>query len=1036
MGEGVASEVTSPPRKVALMIRPCCSLLILLNLVFKAWGDDFPRVIDTEPDRSPVLPAEQAAAGFRVPPGFRVSVFAAEPEVRNPIAMAWDARGRLWVAENYTYAERAARFDLRFRDRVVVFEDSDGDGRPEKRSVFTDDVQVLTSVEVGRGGTWLMCPPQLLFVPDRNGDDRPDAAPEVVLDGFTVPTDNYHNFANGLRWGPDGWLYGRCGASAPGRIGVPGTPEADRIPLHGGIWRYEPTTRRVEVLTHGTTNPWGHDWDALGEAFFINTVNGHLWHMIPGAHFVASHATDPNPHAYQAIDQHADHFHWDTAKSWTDSRVVSTEHDRRGGGHAHSGMMIYNGDQWPAADRGKLFTLNFHGRRTNVERLERSGTGFVGIHEPDRFFAADPKFRGIDLSAGPDGSVFALDWSDSGECHDNNGVHRNSGRIYQFQYGTKPNQPTANLATADLAALVGWHGASNEWFPRMARRQLIDRAQRGESVEAAVTGLKELLTRSDPRVQLQAVWTLFGLGRADDALLRSLLHQDHEALRVWGIRLLTDRLPLDTVTSQRPRGGSDLPADLLVEFARMAREDASGLVRLTLASTLQRLPVAQRPTLAAPLLARNEDADDHNQPLMLWYGVIPVAAADPAGLARLALHCALPTTRRLMARCLAEGLDTRPEPVNDLLGTTDEAALTDFLDGIADGLRGWRKAPKPRRWDEMARGVAASNNIRAQTRVRELGVVFGDGRALAEIRGLALNDKADLETRRAALRSLIEDRPADLRSICEQLLRTRSLNATAVRGLALVDDPAVGQTLIASYRSFAPTDRPALIDTLVVRKPFASALLDALAAGTIPRTDVSSYQARQIRSLGDPALTTRLADVWGVQRETSAAKKETIERLKTRHTPEFLATGDRSAGRAVFGKLCASCHMLYGQGGAIGPDLTGSGRDNLDYLLENIVEPSATVSADFKVVVVAMRDGRVLNGLLRAPTDRTITLQSQNEAMVLARDEIERIEPSPLSLMPEGLLDTVSPAEVRDLLAYLIQKTQVPLPVSADSAGR
>ncbi len=263
---------------------------------------------------------------------------------------------------------------------------------------------MLTSVEVGLGGTWLMCPPQVLFIPDRNGDDRPDSAPEVVLDGFTVPTENYHNFANGLRWGPDGWLYGRCGASSPGLIGTPGTPDAERIPVTGGMWRYDPRSKRVEVLNHGTTNPWGHDWDALGELFFINTVNGHLWHSIPGAHFVRPHTIDLNPTAYAAIDQHADHFHWDTAKDWSDSRVVTAEHDRAGGGHAHSGMMIYNGDQWPASDRGKLFTLNFHGRRTNVERLERQGDGFVGKHEPDRFFMGDTRFRGIDLSAGPDGS--------------------------------------------------------------------------------------------------------------------------------------------------------------------------------------------------------------------------------------------------------------------------------------------------------------------------------------------------------------------------------------------------------------------------------------------------------------------------------------------------------------------------------------------------------------------------------------------------------------------------------------------------------
>ena len=170
--------------------------------------------------------------------------------------------------------------------------------------------------------------------------------------------------------------------------------------------------------------------------FFINTVNGHLWHLIPGAHFVRPHTIEPNPRVYEPIDQHADHYHWDNAQGAGHDPVDhGREDDRRGGGHAHSGLMIYLGDNWPEEYRGKLFTLNFHGRRINVERLERAGSGYVGRHEPDIVFAADPWFRGIDLSYGPDGGVFVLDWSDTGECHEHNGVHRTSGRIYKFTYG-------------------------------------------------------------------------------------------------------------------------------------------------------------------------------------------------------------------------------------------------------------------------------------------------------------------------------------------------------------------------------------------------------------------------------------------------------------------------------------------------------------------------------------------------------------------------------------------------------------------------
>ncbi len=350
--------------------------LLLGYFAAVASAADFPAPYNSEKGTLPFTTPTEALAALKMPEGFHATLFASEPDVQNPIAMAWDRRGRMWVAENYTYAERPTRFDLALRDRVIILEDKDGDGHAESRKVFTDDVQMLTSVEVGRGGVWLMCPPQLLFIPDRDGDDVPDGPPQVVLDGFTVAQDNYHNYANGLRWGPDGWLYGRCGHSCPGRLGVPGTPDAQRVPIKGGVWRFHPERKVVEVLTHGTTNPWGHDWDRHGEGFFINTVTGHLWHLIPGAHLVDSNPS-PNPGVYERIDTIADHWHFDKAggrKALSDATA-----DSLGGGHAHIGMMIYQASQWPASYPGQAVHAE-HARpsrergspRTPRQRLRRT----------------------------------------------------------------------------------------------------------------------------------------------------------------------------------------------------------------------------------------------------------------------------------------------------------------------------------------------------------------------------------------------------------------------------------------------------------------------------------------------------------------------------------------------------------------------------------------------------------------------------------------------------------------------------------------
>jgi putative membrane-bound dehydrogenase-like protein len=1020
------------------MYRRITSCLILVGLVAilprgSASADDFPAPRNTEKGSGGPLPAREAAVGFRVPEGFHVSVFAAEPDVQNPIAMAWDPRGRLWIAENFTYAERAQRFDLKQRDRVLIFEDTNGDGQFDRRTIFTDGVQMLASIELGLGGVWLLCPPRLLFLPDSDGDDVADGPAKVVLDGFSVPPENYHTFANGLKWGPDGWLYGRCGASSAGEIGPPGTPLDLRVPIRGGLWRYHPLRKRFEGLTHGTTNPWGHDWNSLGELFFINTVNGHLWHMIPGAHFVRPHTVDPNPRAYAQIDQHADHWHWDHSKELILGAPGSGD-SARGGGHAHSGLSIYLGDQWPPAYRDKLLTLNFHGRRANVERLERSGSGYAGRHEPDLLFAADPWFRGIDLSYGPDGGMFILDWSDTGDCHDHDGVHRSSGRIFKVSFGAQAQATAIDVSSLTEKELVALHGHSNEWFVRQARRVLAARSARGEALEESRNALADRFRdEADPAGKLRALWSLYVIGGVDGRFLRSLLDHGQESVRAWAIRLLTDLLPIDSVFSRRIGPDVDPPADLLAKLASMAREDRSGLVRLVLASTLQRLPVKRRIELARALLSHAEDATDHNLPALIWTGLIPVADADDdaSALASLAWDSREPLVVRLIARRLGEEIDSRPAPLNALLEATAGRPArfrSEVVGGLLDALAGVRKARKPAGWDAFQASLDPTAELSLAAQVRELNVLFGDGRALEEVKRLALDERADLETRKAAIRTLIDSRPSDLRAICERLVRARYVNAVAVRGLALFDDPEIGTSLARNYRAFHPTDRPAALEVLVSRPSFARALLDQVAAGRIARSDLTAFHARQIQSLGDAALARQLSSVWGEVRVSESARRDRINQLKGKLDRATLGQADLGRGRMVFDRICASCHKLYGSGGEIGPDLTGSGRDNLDYLLENIVDPGATVSADFRMVVAAMRDGRILNGQIKAQTPRTVTLQTQTAAMVLERSEIESLRPSASSLMPDGLLETVSPAETRDLIAYLAHPTQVALP--------
>lgn len=1000
-----------------------------------AWADPVP-VYDSETESSETrLAPEEAAKGFRVPEGFQVGVFAAEPDVRNPIACAHDGRGRLWVAENFTYAEN--QFDLRLQDQILIFEDKDGDGHFDGRKIFTDDIQMLTSVEVGTDGVWAMCPPRLIFIPDRDHNDRPDGPAEAVLDGFHVPRESYHNFANGLRWGPDGWLYGRCGGTAIGRVGAPGTPDEIRTPIHGGIWRYHPGSKAFEVLCHGTTNPWGHDWNEVGELFFINTVNGHLWHCIPGAHLQRPHTLDPNPRAYELIEMHADHWHWDTTKDWMDSRKVTGEHDRKGGGHAHSGVSIYLGDNWPDSYRGRLLTINLHGRRMNVERLEREGSGYVGRHEPDTLFAADPWFRGLDLTYGPDGGLLVLDWCDAGECHERTGVHRTSGRIYKVTAGIPPKTPPPDVTVASARQLLDWHQRKNEWYPRMARRELVRRAERKEDLAEIRRGLRELFAKDDSTVnKLRALWSSWVIGDVNERQLMNLLSHPAAPVRVWAVRLLGDAWPIDTINGPSHESLARAPIDgkLLETFMASASSENSPEVRLAWASMLQRLPVANRASLAGVLSTRGEDADDHNLPLMLWYGLIPVADFQPAALAEIGARTRIPLLRKLIARRFAEDLEKSPAALNQLVDKSaggDIVAQTAVIDGMLEGLAGWASATPPASWPRFRESTVSSPEL--SDRIRELDALFGDGRALDQVRALVFDDKADLNRRLVALQTLIRKRPDDLRQMCEKLLDVRFLNTVAAKGLAEFDDAAIGDLLAKRYFKFHQSERPAVIEALVSRRTFARSLLDQMSSGKIPRSDLSAGQARQIRNMGDAELTQRVNDVWGEVRDSSVESQALMAQWKSKLTVECLKQADRGAGRVVFNKICATCHRLHGPGGAIGPDLTGAGRHNIDYLLQNIIAPSDVVPVDYRVTLVTTTDGRVLSGVIVAKTEQTITLQTATEKMTISRDRIDETSPSTLSLMPEGLFKSLTDDQVRDLIAYLMHPTQVALPAGAGS---
>ena len=972
---------------------------------------------NTQAETIPLLTAEEALAKLEVPAGFEATLFAADPQVFQPIGGVFDARGRLWIAENNTYAERKVNFDLDFHDRIVILEDTDGDGRCERRKVFWDKGQRLTSIELGFGGVWALCAPYLYFIPDADGDDIPDGEARVVLDGWE-DSDVRHNFVNGLKWGPDGWLYGRHGIQGTSVVGVPGTSSDRREKLNCAIWRYHPLTRRFEVVCRGTTNSWGSDWDDYGELFFINTVIGHLWHAVPGAHFKRMYGEDFRPHLYELLGQTADHVHWASGEPWHAAKKgLSNATNQAGGGHAHTGMMIYLGSDWPAQYRNDVFTVNFHGRRLNRDHLERHGATYRAVHREDMVESGDSWFRGVELLPGPTGEVFVLDWADIGECHENDGVHRTSGRIFRISHG-KPRAPRViDLAklSADELARLQLH--EDEWFVRQARHQLYQRSAEGAPLDDAAAILGRMLREhADVRRKLRALWCLHVIGAADEKLLLGLLANPDEHLRSWAVRLLVDQ--------GEPSAGA------IAALESLAAKDPSGLVLTYLASALQKLPLSRRWQLARNLVQQAQFADDRVLPTMIWYGIEPAVPEDPGAALACIRNSRMPKVSRYVARRLAYELESDSETVSRLLSIAVKASGEQrraILSGLSQALDGLLKAEAPAGWERSRTALLEIDDPRTRKLVERTAVVFSGGRDLGELRRIAGNGGMDSATRNRAIRTLAASADEKSWPILKRLVGDKKVGPEAIRAIASYPREDAADFLLQRVKGIHSNIRAVVIETLAERPSHARKLLAAAQKDALPPGLLTPYLLRQIQLFGDPELNKRLRQVFPATALIGSDRLASIARWREELAPAKLQKADPGRGRKLFAEACGSCHRLFGEGGTTGPELTGAQRGELQYWLENILDPSGIVPQNYRMSVVRLKDGRVLTGVPGLQRGRTITLQTPKEKLVLDQRLIVEVKPTGLSLMPDGLLEQLDPSQVRDLVSYLMSPGQVKL---------
>jgi putative membrane-bound dehydrogenase-like protein len=953
---------------------------------------------------------EESAKRMTVPDGFRVRLVASEPMIKQPVTMSFDDRGRLWVIQYLQYPHpeglKPVAVDQYLRtvydkvpeppphgpkgaDRITILEDPDETGRYRKSKDFLVGLNLASGMALGHGGVYVAQPPYLLFYKDK--DDHADGDPEVLLSGFGMQ--DSHAFPNSLQWGPDGWLYGAQGSTV--------TSNVRGIEFQQGIWRFHPRTKEFELFAEGGGNTWGLDFDRHGNAIAGTNFGGvAMLHQVQGGYYVkgfAKHGPLHNPHTYGYFE----HVPYQGFK----------------GGHVTCGGIVYQGGSYPEKYNDQYIACNPLSNALYWHVLEPKGSSFTARHGGDFLIGNDTWFRPVDALTGPDGSVYVADWYDKRINHvdPRDTWDKTNGRIYKVEYhGTSgtalQSRPTfLPLGTKTSAELVALLNHRNAWVTGEARRLLSERRD-----PVVIPVLKKLIADNQGRLALEALWALYVSGGFDEAFAFDALRHDNEDVRAWTVRLLGD--------------AKHVSGDMRKRLGVLARFDPSPRVRSQLACTAKRLPALDGLWIVRELLRRSEDVADPHIPLLLWWAVEDKAISDRATVLSLLdgpKTWQLPLVKsvlveRLARRYMAEGSEADLAVCARLLDATpspDDTALV---------LRGMDKALEGRRLDKVpdvleSRLNALGEKNPADLTLLRLSLRLGSGDAYQ--RALALAAKADTPDRDriAVIEVLGQNGKPDCVPVLLGVLQSAKsdgLRGAALSALQSFPDPAIASAVLALYPKLSGTARSTAQTLLCSRPASALAFLRAVDAGTITPKEVPLDQVRQLALLKDEAAKKLVEKHWG--RVAAATTGENQTRIRNLKAVLAKAPGDPLKGKVLFEKHCGVCHQLWGEGNKVGPDLTGADRKNRDFLLSNIVDPSAVIRPEFVAYTVDTTDGRSLFGLVVEATPAAVTLlNAKNEKTVIPRARIDEIKASPVSLMPEKILDPLEDDDVRHLFAYL-----------------
>ncbi|QDV25494.1 PVC-type heme-binding CxxCH protein [Aureliella helgolandensis] len=953
-----------------------------------------------QPDDPPLSPADSLAATL-VRPGYEIELVAAEPLVKDPVAIAWGTDGRLWVAEMGDYP---LGMDGQGKPggRIRFLEDTSGNGTYDRSTVFLDGVRFPTGVMPWRDGVLITAAPEILYAEDTNGDGRADKR-EVLYSGFQEG--NQQLRVNGLSWGLDNWIYCASGAHHGG-YGADRQLRAVKtnktLTLGSRDFRFRPDSGELDPQSG--PSQYGRNRDDWGNWF--GQQNSHpLWHFALQDQYLRRnpHFAPPDPRKQLVGPNNPPVY---PAKS-PQKRFHSFEQSGRFTS-ACSAMVYRDELLFPRETTTQhAFTCEPFHNLVQHNVIVEDGVSFTSHRDPaetdtDFFASKDRWCRPVMARTGPDGALWIVDmyrymiehpeWLTPEGRKELEPFYREGadrGRIYRvFPTGQKARQ-IKNLAALDTPELVTALDS-----PNGPQRDLAGQLLQWRGDKSAAPLLEQMAQQSsNPLGRLHALGTLDGLGMLSPRLVQQALGDEHAGVRRHAI-LLAEPL-------------AEQQDDLLLAALKLV-DDPDAKVRLQLACTLGQWPgrdsagalaelsstVAADPYLAA---AVTSSINQHN-----LGDVLTIALAERED----------PESGQLVGQLLALSVafDNRSATLDGL-----EAILR--IDQDADVA--WQFETVAGLLDAMERhgtslaALVREEDDRGQEVLRQVAA-FTD---LA--RTTSLNAEASSSLRAAAVRLLArhpDQRAEDLRQL-QRLLTPQTppaIQLAIVRHLGSQSDPAIGEILLAGWRSHAPALRSETLSVLASRSAWLTALLDSIENGQVARADIDATTRQSLLAHRDKAIrariTTLLADASSTDRRKVLLEHQAVLKL----------AGSPLRGQPVFNKHCANCHKLDGVGHDIGPNLRSLTDSKPSSLLSSILDPSAAVDGKFVTYIVLADDGRTFTGMIASETANSITLvEKENKQHVILRTQIEDIRSTGKSLMPDGLENDITHQDFADLIAYI-----------------